>query len=108
MKLRPISRLLCVAGLATFLASPALAQDTGHYYGGASIGQSRTEMDTSRTTGILLPGVAATGAATDKTGNAFKVFGGYQINRNLAIEGGYFDLGKNGFTAATSPAGSLT
>lgn len=108
MKLRPVSRLLGVAGLATFLASPALAQDTGHYYGGASIGQSRTEMDTSRTTGILLPGVAATGAATDKTGNAFKVFGGYQINRNLAIEGGYFDLGKNGFTAATSPAGSLS
>jgi OOP family OmpA-OmpF porin len=39
--------------------------------------------------------------------NGFKVFGGYQFNRNFAVEGSYFDLGKFGFTATTTPAGTL-
>ena len=76
--------LLGVAGMATFLASSAYAQSTSHFYGGGSVGQSRTEMDPAHTTGVLLPGVNTTGVATDNTGNAFKIFGGYQINRNLA------------------------
>lgn len=33
---------------------------------------------------------------------------GYQFNRNCALEGGYFDLGKFGFTAITVPAGTLS
>ena len=39
---------------------------------------------------------------------AYKLFGGYQFNRNFAVEGGYFNLGKFGYTATTVPAGSLT
>ena len=35
------------------------------------------------------------------------VFIGYQISEHLAVEAGYFDLGKFGFTAQTTPAGSL-
>src|SRR5205085_12419688 len=31
----------------------------------------------------------------------------YKFNRNFAVEGGYFNLGKFGFTAHTSPAGTL-
>jgi OOP family OmpA-OmpF porin len=103
-----VLHLLGVAGMATFLASSAFAQDTSHYYVGGSIGQSRTEMNPARFTGIVLPGVNTTGIATDKTGDAFKLFGGYQINRNVAIEGGYFDLGKNRFTTQTAPPGTLS
>ena len=33
---------------------------------------------------------------------------GYQINRNFAVEAGYFNLGKFGFTSTTVPAGSLS
>ena len=43
----------------------------------------------------------------DESSVAYKLFGGYQLNRNFAIEGGYFDLGKFGFTSTTTPAGTL-
>ena len=36
------------------------------------------------------------------------MFGGYQFGRHFALEAGYFDLGKFGFTAATLPPGSLS
>lgn len=108
MKQTSVIHLLGLAGLATFLASSAYAQDPSHFYGGGSVGQSRTELDAPRTTGILLPGVNTSGTASDKTDTAFKVFGGYQFNRNIAIEGGYFDLGKNRFTTNTAPSGTLS
>jgi len=37
----------------------------------------------------------------------FKVFGGYEFNKWFSLEGGYFDLGKMGYTANTLPAGTL-
>lgn len=101
---------LRVLGLATFgaaLAAPVLAQDTSYTYGGVSAGQSRTDMDAAGLTAGLLPGVAAASSSTDNKDTAFKVFGGYQFNRNIALEGGYFYLGKNSFNAATIPAGTL-
>jgi OOP family OmpA-OmpF porin len=45
--------------------------------------------------------------ARDESDTAFKLFGGYQFNRNFALEGGYFNLGKFGFTSTTVPAGTL-
>jgi len=108
MKKLNVLHLLGVAGMATFLASSAYAQSTSHFYGGGSVGQSRTEMDPARTTGIVLPGVNTTGITSDNKGDAFKVFGGYQINRNIALEGGYFDLGKTRFTTNTAPPGTLS
>lgn len=108
MKKLTVIHLLGVAGMATFLASSAYAQSTSHFYGGGSVGQSRTEMDPAHTTGVLLPGVNTTGVATDNTGNAFKIFGGYQINRNIALEAGFFDLGKNRFSASTAASGTLS
>jgi OOP family OmpA-OmpF porin len=101
---------LRVLGLATFgaaLAAPVLAQDTSYTYGGVSAGQSRTDMDPAGLTAGLLPGVTAASSSTDNKDTAFKVFGGYQFNRNIALEGGYFYLGKNSFNALTVPPGTL-
>ncbi|MGA7984912.1 MAG: outer membrane beta-barrel protein, partial [Burkholderiales bacterium] len=39
-------------------------------------------------------GAAALGIACDDTDTATKIFGGYQFNKNLAVEVGYADLGK--------------
>ncbi|MDP1895523.1 MAG: OmpA family protein [Hydrogenophaga sp.] len=105
--LRPTIGLLCLAGLGTFLAVPALAQDTSHYYGGVSVGQSKTQTDAAGLTLGLLPGVGVLNSTTDEKDTAYKLFGGYQFNRNIALEGGYFDLGKNSFNANTVPAGTL-
>jgi OOP family OmpA-OmpF porin len=44
----------------------------------------------------------------DESDTAYKLFGGYQFNRHFALEGGYFNLGKFGFTSTTTPAGTLS
>lgn len=97
--LRPTLQLMCLAGLSTFLALPAIAQDTSHYYGGVSVGQSKTQTDAAGLTSGLLPGALLLDSTTDKKDTSYKLFGGYQFNRNIALEGGYFDLGKNSFNA---------
>jgi OOP family OmpA-OmpF porin len=103
----PALRLLALASLGALIAAPALAQDTSHYYGGVSVGQSKTEVDANGVTRSVLPGVSAASSTNDEKDTAYKLFGGYQFNRNLAIEGGYFNLGNNSFNAVTSPAGTL-
>lgn len=97
--LRPTLQLMCLAGLSTFLALPAIAQDTSHYYGGVSVGQSKTQTDAAGLTSGLVPGALLLNSTTDEKDTSYKVFGGYQFNRNIALEGGYFDLGKNSFNS---------
>ena len=108
MKNRPPFRLLALAGLGALLAAPAFAQDTSHFYGGVGAGIARSANETARTTGVLLPGVDTLSSSSDRNDNAFKVFGGYQINRNIALETGLYSLGKSRFTTTTSPAGSFS
>jgi OOP family OmpA-OmpF porin len=43
----------------------------------------------------------------DERDTGYKVFGGYQLNRNLGIEAGLFKLGKFEFESITTPAGRL-
>ena len=107
IKTRALS-LMTLAVMAV-LASPAvLAQDSG-WYGGFNVGQSRATIDDQRITDSLLGnGFTSVSISDDNSDTGYKIFGGYQLNRNFAIEGGYFDLGKFGYTATTLPAGSLT
>ena len=77
-----------VAAIA--FALPAAAQmgrDSGYYIGG-SIGQSRAKDVCSDAN--LFGGAAN----CDDKDTAWRVFGGYQFNRNFAVELGYHDLGK--------------
>lgn len=108
MILRPAARLSMLAGLLPLIVSPAFAQEVGAYYAGISGGQSRTDFDEQGIVrSILPPGAGITGLVTDRRDFAYRVFGGYQFHPNFAVEAGYFDLGKSGFTATTSPPGSL-
>ncbi len=101
-------RLLGLAAFGALIASPALAQESGYYYGGLSLGQSRARIDDQRISAALLAeGLRTTAMARDERDTAYKLFGGYQLNRNLAIEAGFFDLGRFGFTSTTVPAGTL-
>jgi len=101
-------RLLGLAGLGSLFAASSFAQGGGYYYGGLSIGQSRAKIDEPRITASLLAaGLTTTAMTRDESDTAFKLFGGYQFNRNFALEGGYFNLGKFGFTSTTTPAGTL-
>ncbi len=101
-------RLLSLAGIGTLVASSAFAQESGYPYGGVSIGQSRAKIDEDRITANLRSlGLNTTAFMRDERDTGFKVFGGYQFNRYVALEGGYFNLGKFGFGATTVPAGTL-
>jgi OOP family OmpA-OmpF porin len=108
MKLAKASGMLGLVALAAIASPFAAADDTG-WYGGANIGQSRAKIDDARiSSGLLGGGFTSSSIANDDRDIGYKLFGGYQFNRNFAIEGGYFDLGKFGFTATTVPNGTLS
>jgi OmpA-OmpF porin, OOP family len=91
-------------------AGPALvyaqSNPEGWYLGG-NLGQTDSDLDDERTTEDLLgPNYGVTTIDDDKTDTGYKLFGGYQFNRNFALEAGYFDLGESSFTANVLPNGS--
>lgn len=99
-------RRLCVTSLAvlgTLSGSWAVAQDetTGPYIGG-SVGQTRAHFNNdSITSRLASQGLAVQSMTGQNNGTGFKAFGGYQFNRNFAVEGGYFDLGRSNYTFNT-------
>lgn len=89
--------------------SAIAAQDDPGFYIGANIGQSKAKIDDARITSQLQgSGLATTSITDNDTDTAYKLFGGYKFNRNIAIEAGYFNLGQFGYTATTLPAGTLS
>lgn len=78
------------------------------WYLGAGVGRSRATIDQQRlTTSLQANGATVTAFNTDQRDTGYKLFVGKQLNRYLALELGYFDLGKFGFNATTSGNGVL-
>lgn len=78
------------------------------WYMGAGVGQSRAKIDEERLRRSLSAnGAAVTSFTADERDLGFKLFGGKQLNKYFAVEGGYFDLGKFDFAATTSGNGVL-
>jgi OOP family OmpA-OmpF porin len=83
-KSTPIAVLVAAAGLAASSASFAQATkpaDAGFYIGG-SVGEASGDCNATAQT------------SCDDKDTAWKIFGGYQLNRNFAVELGYSDLGE--------------
>jgi OOP family OmpA-OmpF porin len=92
----------CLAG------SPVLAAEDQGWYIGANIGQSAAKLDHARIYESLAnSGVTVTSIDDDDRDLGYKLFGGYQFNRNFALEGGYFDLGEFNLNAQTQPPGTF-
>ena len=103
-ELAKASGTLGLAALAAIASPFAMADDTG-WYAGVNVGQSRAKIDDARITGALVGGgITTTSITDDNRDTGYKLFGGYQFNRNFALEGGYFNLGTFGFAATTAPA----
>lgn len=96
---------------ALVLSTPLLAQEQlpiPGWYGGLGVGPSRSSIDEGRIASSLLGGgLTATGIDEDNKSTGYKLYGGYQFGPHFSMEGGYFDLGRFGFNATTTPAGTL-
>src|SRR5258706_14686257 len=79
-------RILAFAVL--FTALPAFAQG---YIGGGLGTASATIADC---------GIQGFSCSTNDKASAFKVFGGYRLNKNISFEGGYLNIGQ--FTQSAS------
>lgn len=90
--------------MGAFAAEPR--NETPLYFGGSMGGSSFSVPSTS----IAAP---AGGEKSDKTGTAFKIYGGYRLTENFGMEAGYARLGRvshwtsvNGLRALESGSGN--
>jgi OOP family OmpA-OmpF porin len=100
-----IAKALGTLGLVgcAVIISPYAAADDADWYIGGNIGQSRAKIDDARITSDLLGGGFTTTSISDNNHDTgFKFFEGYKLNKNFALEGGYFNLGQFGFTSTAS------
>jgi OmpA-OmpF porin, OOP family len=104
----PTFRPLIVASLCALTAGAAFAQNNNYPYVGLSIGESRARLDEQDISNrVLVPGTANTVTGSDSRDTAYKGFVGYQFNRYIGAELGFFDLGKFTLQSSTAPAGTL-
>jgi len=100
-----------LGGLGTLLATSALAQDPTYTYGGLSVGRATANINEEGITARQLGGMARPPAVSsisrDDKDTAYRLFLGYQFNRNIGLEASYFHLGSTGFQANTTPTGQL-
>jgi OOP family OmpA-OmpF porin len=90
------------------LATPLAYAETPNWYIGANAGSTAATIDDARIASSLLStGLNTTSISDRDRDSGYRLYAGYQFNRYWALEGGYFDLGKFGYTANTLPAGSL-
>ena len=107
MKYLSTPAALGLATLAALAAPAALAQNTSGWYLGGNVGRtSQSGDDAAVVNGLAAQGLTTTSIEQSRHDRGYKLFGGYQFNRNFALEGGYFDLGSFGYLARTLPLGS--
>lgn len=90
-----LNRATVIIAVSTSLlmSTQSFAEDFDNtWYLGAGVGESRFDFDT--TAGIDI---------SDKNDNGYRLFGGYDINRQFSVEAFYADLG----TAKLSPSGEV-
>lgn len=108
MRMLSASASFSLSALAALASFPVLAASDNGWYLGGNLGLSNASIDNERITDSMLnAGFSTTSFRDDERDLGFKLLAGYQFNRYLAIEGGYFDLGEFGFTATTAPPGRL-
>jgi OmpA-OmpF porin, OOP family len=89
---------------AALIATPVSAQ----WYVGANIGASDIKRnDSIQADQFLELGFDSAITTSDKRDTGGRIFGGYQLHKNVAIEAAYVDLGKFSFRGDVMPTGSL-
>jgi OmpA-OmpF porin, OOP family len=103
-------QLAVLMSAAVVFASSAKAagpDGSGVYLGvGAGVGHANIDQDNINAS-LLSLGFTNPSTSTDESSVAYKIFAGYSFNRYIAVEGGYFNLGKFSFDSTVTPAGTL-
>jgi OOP family OmpA-OmpF porin len=100
--------LACLILTAPCAFAQSSIDNTGMYMGiGAGESKAKFNHDAA-VQNALGAGVAAGPLSVDQRGNAYKAYLGFPISPFWAIEAGYFDLGRFGFDASTTPAGTVS
>ena len=86
--------LATLAAASSFFSAQCLAQP----YVGFSAGQA--DVDES----MVIPGLIDPGGRVDGKDGAFKLFGGYQLNPNFALEAAFVDLGDVSYSGSFAGA----
>lgn len=106
-RLAKVVGTLGLVGFAAMNGPFAVAADSGWYLG-FGVGESGANIDVERIDSSLLgSGFSSTTTTEDDLDFGYKVFGGYQFNRNFALEAGYFNLGEFSYRTSTVPTGTL-
>ncbi len=91
--------------IVVLFAAPVSAQ----WYVGANIGASEIKNNNAIQADQFIDlGFDSAVVTSDKRDIGFRLFGGYQLHKYVAIEGAYVDLGKFGFRTDVMPAGALS
>lgn len=103
------ANLGCLAAvLLAGLSAPAQAQPDSGWTLGIGVGRSAATIDDGRIrTGLGNQGLSVGSLEDRDRDTTYKLSGGYRFNRYLGLEASWFDLGAFGFTATTTPAGTL-
>ena len=111
MKLLKLAGALSAIGFAVLAAPAAMAADpfvnpdwaNSAWYVGGSAGATQATVDRARIESALRSNRSGVvDYQYDHNDKGYKVFLGKQLNRYLAIEAGYFDVGQFGFDAVTT------
>lgn len=98
---------LSLLALALITSQFAMAADAG-WYGGLSAGQTRADVDDEKIIARLLDDGFRSATLTQfEKDVGYKLFLGYKLNKNLAIEGGAFTLGEFGYMAEMNPVATM-
>ena len=99
---------MALAVLGAVASASAIADNAPGWYIGGNVGRTSSDFDNDRINNSLAgQGFRVNSTSENKRDTGYKLFGGYQLNRNFAVEGGYFDLGRFNYGFSTFPAGSL-
>lgn len=94
--------------LALMASQLALAADNG-WYAGLNYGESRADVDDENIVARLISdGFTSVILDEDEEDMGYKYFAGYQLNRNFAVEGGYFKLDRFGYYAELVPTANMS
>jgi OOP family OmpA-OmpF porin len=103
MKQKLATTILAIAVLESIGLTTVMAADN-KFYAYVSAGSSDSSRKAETDTAIANSGITAFTSSEDAKDTAYKLQIGYQVNRHLAIEGGYVDMGKFTYrAAATAP-----